>query len=148
MDPAVVQALVQQAAQAEARLAQIESKITGAHLQRHTVMQDACNRVLHAQPVRPEVTIAESTTAGGCTAGGNNPMGLACIMAVSSKHQVGGWWAKGYRSFPPVHSSRPVSSSTNSLLNTSMHIGVLLPVLVGFCCDVLWPRSWWRRVCR
>jgi hypothetical protein len=32
MDPAVVQALVQQAAQAEVRLAQIESKITGAHI--------------------------------------------------------------------------------------------------------------------
>jgi hypothetical protein len=31
MDPAVVQALVQQAAQAEARLAQIESKITGTY---------------------------------------------------------------------------------------------------------------------
>jgi hypothetical protein len=33
MDPAVVQSLVQQAAQAEARLAQIENKITGAQLQ-------------------------------------------------------------------------------------------------------------------
>jgi hypothetical protein len=90
MDPAVVQALVQQAAQAEARLAQIESKITGAHLQCHTVMQDACMRVLHAQPVRPEVTIAKSTTAGGSTAGGTSSMALPSVMAASSKHQVGG----------------------------------------------------------